>query len=269
MKEKIKFEKPDFNLTKDFFCVDLHNHTVFSDGTSTIKQVLEKIKKLNIGVSITDHNEIKGSLELRKELKKNKLNNLLIPGIEVKSDENIDILFYFYSYEEMIIFYDKEIKKNKKKYFHSTKTTLSVDKLYELSKKYKCLTNLAHPYGYNLRAGKKLFEIYKDSMIKFENIEVINGGNNRKDNLKALNLCNNLKKGFTGGSDSHTIHSLGNILTCVKKKELKEESKIIVYFLDSIKNKENFVVGNENSHGKIGEYFRYGYSKLKNIFLKK
>ncbi|MEM4397534.1 MAG: PHP domain-containing protein [Candidatus Woesearchaeota archaeon] len=269
MKEKVKFEKPDLNLTKDFFCVDLHNHSVFSDGTSTIKQVLEKIRKLNIGVSITDHNEIQGSLELKKEIEKNKLDILLIPGIEVKSDENIDVLFYFYSFEEMINFYNNEIKKNKKKYFHSTKTILKIDDLYELSKKYKCITSLAHPFGYKLRAGKKLFELHKDKMLIFENIEVINGGNNRKDNLNALNLCNDLKKGYTGGSDSHTIHSLGNILTCVKKKELKKESKIIVYFLDSIKNKENFVIGNENSHGKIGEYFRYGYSKLKNIFLKK
>lgn len=254
----IFFKKPNYKELKKqgFLCVDMHYHSNFSDGAASITQISEKLKKLDIGISLTDHNEINGIFELKKN------NIFIVPGIEVKSDELIDILFYFYDLNELKIFYTKEILPNKKKFFHSTKTILKLEKLLKLSKKYNCITSLAHPFGYSLRSGKNLFEKHKKILLNFDNIEIINGGNKRKENLLALDLAKKYNKGFTAGSDGHSIYSLGKILTCAKAKNLKE-------FLDAIKNRKNIIIGNETDFGKYGEYFRFGFNKLKNIFSKK
>lgn len=37
--------------------IDLHTHTKYSDGTDTVKEIIEKAKRINLEVlSITDHN---------------------------------------------------------------------------------------------------------------------------------------------------------------------------------------------------------------------
>lgn len=266
----IYFQKPNYLKLRDYLCVDMHFHTTYSDGASTITQVFEKINKLNLSVSITDHNEINGSLELKKVLdkkKSKKINNpIVIPGIEVKSDELIDILFYFYTYKELIKFYNIEIKPNKIKFLHTTKTKIPLINLYNLSKKYKTIAVVAHPYGYTLRGGKNLFKKYEKLIKEFNTIEILNGGNSRKQNLMALKLLKNKtqknNKSFTGGSDGHSIYSLGKILTCAKAKNIKD-------FLNSIKNKKNFIIGEEPFLGKYSEYIKYGTNKLRNLIKNK
>ncbi|MEM3374469.1 MAG: PHP domain-containing protein [Candidatus Woesearchaeota archaeon] len=258
-KKKIIFEKPNYTklINQGYVCVDMHYHSTFSDGAATINEIVKKLKDLKIGISLTDHNEIKGVFELNKVIEKNNL--FLVPGIEVKSQENIDILFYFYNISELKKFFEQEIIKNRINYFHSTKTKINLVKLLKLKDNYKCITSVAHPYGYNLRAKKNLFNEFREILLKFPNIEVINGGNNREDNIKAINLARKNKKGFTSGSDGHSIYSLGKTITCAKAKNLKE-------FLDSIKNKKNFVIGTETDFGKYGEYIRFGFNKIKNLF---
>jgi predicted metal-dependent phosphoesterase TrpH len=45
--------------------IDLHIHTISSDGTDTVSNILKKANKLNIeALSITDHNSLAAYLEL-------------------------------------------------------------------------------------------------------------------------------------------------------------------------------------------------------------
>ena len=47
--------------------IDLHIHSVYSDGTCTIKEIIDKAKKLGLKqISITDHNILEGSIEASK-----------------------------------------------------------------------------------------------------------------------------------------------------------------------------------------------------------
>lgn len=45
--------------------IDLHMHTKHSDGTDSIKEILQKAEKNSLKlISITDHNTVKGYFEL-------------------------------------------------------------------------------------------------------------------------------------------------------------------------------------------------------------
>ncbi len=63
--------------------IDLHVHTVHSDGSGTVKDVLRTAKSKGLdGLAITDHNTIKGYFEAK--LYDSGL--LVLPGYEVRTD---------------------------------------------------------------------------------------------------------------------------------------------------------------------------------------
>lgn len=67
--------------------VDLHLHTNASDGSWSVAQLLEKIKKKNISVfSITDHDTIENTLNVKNNNKYKDLN--FIPGVEISTTLN-------------------------------------------------------------------------------------------------------------------------------------------------------------------------------------
>ena len=68
-----------------------HFHSHYSDGYNSVNAIATRARKLNIGVAITDHNEIKGAVELEKYGCV-----LNIPGIEITSVEGTHLLVYFY-----------------------------------------------------------------------------------------------------------------------------------------------------------------------------
>jgi len=77
--------------------VDLHIHTVYSDGTYTPRQVVELAKKLNlVGISITDHDSVKG---VDEALEAGKIMGVeVVPGVEISSEvgeDEIHILGYY------------------------------------------------------------------------------------------------------------------------------------------------------------------------------
>jgi len=74
--------------------IDLHMHTLYSDGTSDIKEIFSLAKELDLKqFAITDHNTLKGSL-----LAKEKADNNFIVGIELSVDyhgNELHLLGYF------------------------------------------------------------------------------------------------------------------------------------------------------------------------------
>ena len=78
---KILFERPNLDeLTEQYAVFDLHFHSKYSDGKNPVSSIAKRARELGIGISLTDHNEIKGAVELDKygEI-------LNIPGIEITS----------------------------------------------------------------------------------------------------------------------------------------------------------------------------------------
>ena len=77
--QKIEFKKNTFPIKDPVYqYVDMHIHTEYSsDCFMSVKEIIKYAKKLNIGVAITDHNEIEGAIRAYEYAKN--LNVLLIP----------------------------------------------------------------------------------------------------------------------------------------------------------------------------------------------
>jgi len=219
------------NEIKDMMKVDMHSHTDVSDGRNTAEELIQKAKKMNILISITDHNEIKSSIKACRE-------KIGIPGIEVTSRESIDILAYFYKAQDLEDYYTRYIKDYhfKNKGFNMRRLKWNMQELIEKTRKYACLLILPHPFSIGPKNSYKYTLKNKWLLDRLDGIEVINSIMYPTINSKAIEWAHELKKGATGGSDAHMIKFLGNTLTCSHAENFGE-------FLDNIRNKTNHVVG--------------------------
>lgn len=79
--------------------IDLHMHTINSDGTDTTEQLLKKCQELELEyISITDHDTCKAYNDLKNIDVKNTFKGKIIPGCEfttIYKGRTIEILGYF------------------------------------------------------------------------------------------------------------------------------------------------------------------------------
>ena len=96
--------------------IDLHIHTTYSDGTCSIKEILEKAEKLKLDyISITDHDTVKGYDELNKLDIGKYYSGKIINGVELKGiyrNRTIDILGYDIDIKKMSKWLDDFYKEN-------------------------------------------------------------------------------------------------------------------------------------------------------------
>ncbi len=93
--------------------IDLHTHTKYSDGSSTVSELLEKAQELNLTLlSIADHNTIQAYTELANYDLRKKFEGKIIPGIEITTTykgETIEVLGYGFDLEVMQDFLDDNV----------------------------------------------------------------------------------------------------------------------------------------------------------------
>ncbi len=237
--ERITFKKPkQMNFAgQGFTCVDMHYHTKYSDGSRKVATIVKKAKKMGIGVAITDHNEIRGAIELSKYK-----DVFTIPGTEATSKEGIHLLYYFYNLNELQEFHNHNILPNRERGCHFL--NIPFVELMDASKDYNCVLSAAHPYGISWTGVCS--EIHHkiatpEELKKFDAVEVINGSLLKNMNQSAVKLAGTLNKGITAGSDGHRLFELGKVLTYTKYPTSVED------FLNSIKKQTNFTVGKETN----------------------
>lgn len=85
--------------------IDLHTHTIYSDGSSTVSELLTEAenKKLST-LSITDHNVISAYDELKDKNVRSLFNGKIINGVEITTTYNgevIEVLGYNFDLETM------------------------------------------------------------------------------------------------------------------------------------------------------------------------
>lgn len=82
--------------------IDLHIHTIYSDGTSTPEEVVYRAEELNLSaISITDHDSVAG-LEEAIAIGE-KVDMEIVPGIEMSTDvgeDEIHLLAYYLNYKD-------------------------------------------------------------------------------------------------------------------------------------------------------------------------
>ena len=235
---RIVFEKPDLqNLTRQNTVVDMHFHSIYSDGRNRVAEIVEYAEMLGIGVAITDHNAIQGAVEVDAYGQV-----LSIPGIEVTSCEGTHLLVYFYDIENLCRFYDEDVAPHMGREVMSS-IDLSMEDIIGRAKKLGAVTIFPHPFC-GIYTGIATNQHYKKKRLNelfelVDGVEVINSENVNKWNLKSALLGFNLNKAISGGSDGHSLYQLGRVVTyaaCTNDR---------CAFLTALKSGRNKVVGKE------------------------
>jgi predicted metal-dependent phosphoesterase TrpH len=234
---RVQFERPDLGkLSEKHTVVDLHFHTHHSDGLNTVKEIAQRARELGVGIAITDHNEIRGAVEMAAEK-----DILSIPGIEVTSAEGTHLLIYFYSLAGLKKFYKNDLKPHRGQDVMSS-TGLAMEELIARARKYKTVVVFPHPYC-AMYTGVCNLQFPQERLEKIlracDGVEAINSENLKKWNMKSALLGFNLDKGLTGGSDGHTLYHMGKVVTYSACKPTRKA------FLDAIKTKRTKVIGKE------------------------
>lgn len=239
-KDRIFFTKPNTVLLDSIglMSVDMHFHTRFSDSYTTVHNLLKRAWNKRVGVAITDHNTISGSLKAYDNAK----DVMVIPGIEVSCMEGPHMLFYFYNMGELREFYVRFVEPRKQGNPYMA-INATAKEILDASKGYNCIRGAAHPFGYsisNCGLSKAVSKRYVDETIfnDIDSMEVICGAMNRRLNMKAQGRCMELGKAFTGGTDGHTLLELGRVVTCSYAHDTES-------FLNNILKKKNYVIGRE------------------------
>ena len=234
---KILFERPNLEeLTQKFTVVDMHFHSYYSDGLNRIPAIAKRARELNIGIAVTDHNEIQGAVEID-----NYKDILSIPGIEVTSAEGTHILIYFYDIESLRVFYENDIRPHMGNELMSS-IAFKMEEIIRRARFFNTLIIFPHPFSgvytgiSNHYFPEKRLEPILDLI---DGVEVINSENLNKWNLRSAILGFNLNKCMTGGSDGHRLIQMGKAVSFAKCRSNRKS------FLNAIKKKKNKVIGKE------------------------
>ena len=99
--------------------IDLHIHSVYSDGDKTPKEILEMAEKLKLKyIAITDHENCKAYGELKKEEIRKLYHGKVITGCELMTSFNgvmIEILGYYIEPKIINEWYDKKYAKEERR----------------------------------------------------------------------------------------------------------------------------------------------------------
>lgn len=266
----IIFEKPDLALLrKDHAVFDMHFHTRFTDGRNTIQAIAARAGALGVGIAITDHNDIRGALEMEE-----RRDVVSIPGIELTSREGSHILVYFYQLPDLKKFYFKYIKPFLGRDVMSS-TKLSMEEIIHCAKLFPSVTIFPHPYcvAYTGVCNLNFDESRRERLLEaVDGVEVINAENIHRWNLRCALLGLQLKKAITGGSDGHSLYHMGKVVTYA------DCEKTGPAMLEAVKDGRANVIGKEinllrkvasggfklNAHaeaypGRLGKNIRYSY----------
>jgi predicted metal-dependent phosphoesterase TrpH len=234
---RIQFKKPDLtHLNDQFTVVDMHFHSHYSDGHDAVAEIHACAKRLGIGIAITDHNEIRGAIQLDAHR-----DILCIPGIEVTSLEGSHVLVYFYTAIDLERFYAKTVAPAMGNDIMSS-TALEMEAIIAAARRFPSVVVFPHPYSAaysgiqnSYFSESRLLALYEMA----DGIEVINAENMNKWNLQSTVLGFNVGKGITGGSDGHRLPQMGRAVTCAACPPDREA------FLDAVKAGRTKVVGKE------------------------
>ena len=181
--------------------IDLHMHTIYSDGTNTCTEILKKAesKKLEI-ISITDHNTCKAYEELTKPEIRNSFNGKIIRGIELNTKIlgiPIEILGYNVN--------TKYINENISKLYISNKerNIIEVKKIYEI-----CLKN-------NIDVGNNFIENYDPNMYASKYLHQIitkNESNKKYIDEESWKNSNVFYRKYMSNPDTLFFVNIDNIL---------------------------------------------------------
>jgi predicted metal-dependent phosphoesterase TrpH len=189
--------------------VDTHVHTRYSDGLAGVGRIERHCANRTLGVAVTDHNEIRGAVSLYERERVP-----VIPGIEVGTEEGLDLLVYFDSASALEEFYTDAVEPYLRHRF-MVRSWIRAEHCLQAARERGAYISLAHPFALGRksldyqhgRRGKSFVQIVLDGV---DAIELHNGGVHPQANLKAQAYAVTAGKRLTVGSDSHRLGTIGS-----------------------------------------------------------
>jgi predicted metal-dependent phosphoesterase TrpH len=189
--------------------VDTHVHSRYSDGTAGIPRIERHCRDCGMGLAVTDHNEIRGAVHLFERERVPAL-----PGIEVGTEEGVDLLVYFESAPLLEDFYVGAVEPFLRTRF-MVRSWIRTLRCMAVAQEMGGYISLAHPFA----IGRKSLDYQHDRhgkpfvetvMERVDAIELHNGGVHRQANLKAREYAAVAGKRLTVGSDAHRLRAIGS-----------------------------------------------------------
>jgi predicted metal-dependent phosphoesterase TrpH len=177
-----------------FMKVELHCHSIHSDGTGSAKEIMNACQKTLGAVAITDHNSMSGYLEARKIHS----NTILIPAVEITCR-------FGKRKGHVLALGVQEFFKG------------DVFEVLDFIRESGGVSIIAHPFrglGYSFHEK----EIWK----KADAIEVLNGNTLAFKNHKAYSQAVQMKKSMTSGSDAHFAKFVGKYACEIDADDIDE-----------------------------------------------
>lgn len=189
--------------------VDTHVHTHYSDGLAGVPRIERFCQDRGLGVAVTDHNEIRGSISMYERERVP-----VIPGIEVGTEEGVDLLVYFAAADRLEEFYKEAIEPFLRPRFMSRSWVRTLDCL-RMANEMDAYVSLAHPFAFGRKSldyqhGRRGKPFVESVMQAVDAIELYNGGIHRQANRKAKEYALTAGKRLTVGSDSHRLGTIGS-----------------------------------------------------------
>ena len=176
----------------------IHAHSKYSyDSLNSIDQIINKALEHQLDfIILTDHENINGSLELRKRIKERNLNLIAPVAAEYKTEYG-DIIAAFIQDEVIDMRFTNFVNEVKRQ---------------------DGLLMLPHPY--QSHPITKLDHI----ATKMDIIEIYNSRCSEEQDLKAKNLASKLGKPYFYGSDAHLKNELCNVIISIEAEAINESS---------------------------------------------
>lgn len=197
--------------------IDLHTHSNYSDGLAGVEKLESICLRRGIGMALTDHNEIRGSLQL---VENGRIPT--IPAIEVGTREGLEFLIYFETPEQLERFFVDDVEPYLWRRF-MVRSSVPTLKCLAACKEKGGYVSLAHPFAYGrkslARCKSKIGS--RDHMLEktfalIDAYELYNGGVHERSNRRAEILEDQLKKRITVGSDAHWVSRIGTAGVAVR-----------------------------------------------------
>ncbi len=236
---RVRFERPgEAEGLDDLAKVDMHFHSRASDGKGTPTEILKMARRLGIGVAITDHNAVRGSIEAYAEG-----GVLVIPGMEVSALDGPHILTYFHCIDDLREFHAQAVAPRLGR-SPFLAISLGSEEIIDAARERNGVCVAAHPFGYfmmNKGVSKCVRKGCMDGRVetKLDGLEVICGSMGRTLNLRAEAHALSQGKAMTGGTDGHLVRDLGGVIACCQAEDAS-------HFLEEVLAHRATIVGLEN-----------------------
>lgn len=173
--------------------IDMHAHTIYSDGVDTPERMIARAKAVGLsGIAITDHDSVAGWKRAADAGRK--LECVVVPGKEIRVRKGKRVVG-----EILALFLDADVQKNQVNFLGEI-----IDEIHANGG----IAAIPHPFDFWRKTV--LLDIVEENGIKIDALESVNGRSPASSNARGIEYAQTRKLPQTAGSDAHCAKEVGD-----------------------------------------------------------